>query len=122
MKKIIFIIIVFCLLLSCATAKFILTGDKYPPYEGTVKVFFEEPIDLKYDEIGIISSTGGMAHEWTHLIEAMQIEAAKFGANAIIIIKENTDELKIISGNQYGLYGSSASMKSLTSKAVFIKE
>ena len=75
MKRIWLIVgtVVMCLFwVSCATSKFTQTGENYPPYVGPVKVLKEAPADKKYVEIGWVSSSGGMIHEWTHLIEAMQ--------------------------------------------------
>ncbi len=76
---------------GCATSKFVVTGNTYPPYNGPIKVFLSPPEDIEYEEIGIVSSSSSVIlpiHEWTHLIEVMQKKAASKGANAIIIIKE----------------------------------
>ncbi len=107
---------------GCATSKFVVTGNTYPIYTGPVKVFQSTPEGIEYEEIGLVSSTGGQIHEWTHLIEAMQKESAKYGANAIVIIKEDNPKYGMITYNQqYGLIGSSGSWKSLTAVAIRIK-
>jgi len=98
------------------------TGNTYPPYTGTVKVFQSAPENVVYEEIGIVSSSGGVVHEWTHLIEAIQKKAASNGANAVIIIKEDKTRLGAMSYNQYGLYGSTGERKSLTAIAIRIKQ
>ncbi len=121
--KIIFLLIIFILLFQgCATSKFVVTGNTYTPYTGPVKVF-QSPLEgIEYEEIGLVSSTGGQVHEWTHLIEAMQKKAAKYGANAIIIIKEDNPKYGMITyTQQYGLVGSSGNWKSLTAVAIRIK-
>lgn len=76
---------------GCATSKFVVTGNTYPPYNGTIKVFLSPPEDIEYEEIGIVSSSGSLIlpPQWAHLIEAMQKKAASKGANAIIIVKED---------------------------------
>ena len=76
---------VFAFITGCATAKFAQTGQTYPPYDGPVKVLSAPPQGVKYVEIGIVSSAGGMIHQCADLIEALQKEAAKKGANAIIV-------------------------------------
>jgi hypothetical protein len=126
MKKVyFFVIIVFvCFTLqSCATGKFTQTGKTYPPYHGPVKVFTSPPKDLKYEEIGWVSSSGGMIHEWTHLIEAMQKKAASKGANAIIIVAgERPDSGMATYTPQYGFVGSRGTQKSMTAIAIRILE
>jgi hypothetical protein len=114
-------IITLLLFQSCATSKFVVTGNTYTPYTGPVKVFQSSPEGVEYEEIGIVSSTGGEVHEWTHLIEAMQKKAASYGVNAIIIIKEDKIQKGSIAYTQYGLYGGTTQYKSLMSVAIRIK-
>ena len=121
MKNFKIILIIVFLFQGCVTCKFVVTGNTYPPYTGTVKVFQSTPEDIEYEEIGIVSSSGGMMHEWTHLIEAMQKKAALKGANAIIIIKEDKTQIGSISYTQYGLYGGTSQQKSLMTIAIRIK-
>jgi len=121
MKKLFLFCIVIPLLLGCATSKFVATGNIYPPYTGPVKVYQSAPENVEYEEIGIVSSSGGVIHEWTHLIEAIQREAASKGANAVIIIKEDKSRIGTMSYNQFGLYGGTAEQKSLTAIAIRIK-
>jgi len=116
------LLILFFAFQGCATSKFTITGNTFSPHQGPVKVFNTPPENIEYEEIGLVSSTGGMAHEWTHLISAMQKKAAKFGANAIIIIREDSPQFGMVTYNkQYGLTGSSGSWKSLTAVAIRIK-
>jgi hypothetical protein len=108
---------------GCATAKFIQTGNQYPPYNGVVKIYRNNPPDTKYEEIGWISSSGGMIHEWTHLIEAMQSKAALKGANGIILIdKENTSTGFATYNPQYGLVAAQGTQKSLMAIAIRTEE
>lgn len=111
---------------ACATSKFVITGTTYKPHTGVVKVLFSSPEDVKYEEIGLVSSTGGIVHEWTHLIEAMQKEAAKHGANAIIIVREERPEMGggITYSEQLGLLVGSegTEYKSMMAVAIRIKE
>lgn len=116
--------VLLCLIFqACASSKFVLTGSQYPPYTGVVKVFFSPPQDIQYDEIGLVSSSGGMIHEWTHLIEAMQKKASKKGANAIIIIAGERPNMGMISGtHQFGVFGHQGTQKSMTAIAIRIKD
>ena len=108
---------------SCATAKFTQTGKNYPAYQGHVKVFTSPPTDLKYEELGWVSSSGGMIHEWTHLIEAMQKKAAKKGANGIIIVASERPNTSMATYTpQYGFIGSQGTQKSMTAIAIRILE
>lgn len=108
---------------GCATAKFTQTGNSYPAYQGHVKVFTSPPDDLKYEELGWVSSSGGMIHEWTHLIEAMQNKAASRGANGIIIIAGERPNTGMATYTpQYGFIGSQGTQKSMTAIAIRILE
>ena len=84
--RILCVFLVFVFVTGCATAKFAQTGQTYPPYEEPVKVLWAPPQGVKYVEIGIVSSAGGIIHKWAELIEALQKEAANKGANAIIVV------------------------------------
>ncbi|MEW6614292.1 MAG: hypothetical protein AB1401_02315 [Thermodesulfobacteriota bacterium] len=108
--NVLFALLVVLFLAGCVTSKFTQTGEAYPPYEGIVKVLTEPPKDKKYVEVGWVASSGGMIHEWTNLIEAMQKEAASKGANAIIL------------NQQFGLVEGSSTKKSLMAIAVRILE
>ena len=111
------------ILAGCATSKFTQTGETYPPYEGPVKVLTEAPKDKKYVEIGWVASSGGMIHEWTDLIEALQKKAASKGANAIILNQADKNNSSMVTYNQqFGLIGSSSTQKSLMVIAIRIIE
>ena len=116
-----FITVTILVLFGCATAKFTQTGNIYPAYQSPVKVFTSKPGNIKYEEIGWVSSSGGMVHEWTHLIEAMQQKAASKGANAIIIlVGERPNTGMAIYTPQYGLFASKGTQKSMTAIAIRI--
>jgi len=117
-------IFLFLILTGCAaTSKFTQTGETYPPYKGPVKVLTEAPNDKKYVEIGWVASSGGMIHEWTDLIEALQKKAASKGANAIILYQADKNNISMVTYNkQFGLIGSSGTQKSLIAIAIRIIE
>ena len=126
MKKALKLLAVFvlCFLLaSCATSKFTQTGEAFPPYNGAVKVLQVPPSDKKFIEIGWVSSSGGLIHEWTHLIEAMQKKAASKGANAIILNNAERPNTALATYNQqYGFVGGSGTQKSMMAIAIRIIE
>jgi hypothetical protein len=97
---------------GCATARFAQTGQTYPPYDKPVKVFWAPPQEVKYVEIGIVSSAGGIIHQWAELIEALQNEAANKGANAIIVggPDDSTHAMMIYNSN-FGIPGGYISSK-----------
>ena len=110
-------------LTSCVTVRYISTGDALPPYEGTVKVFFNQaPEDVKYQEIGIISSKGMSVHHWTELIEKMQEEGAAQGANAIIILdKSKEKDVYMTFSADSGLSGGTSTKKDMLALAIWVE-
>ena len=113
--------LVFAFMTGCATAKFAQTGQTYPPYEGPVKVLSAPPQEVKYVEIGIVSSAGGMIHQWADLIEALQKAAAKRGANAIIHGGVNEFTHAMVTYNPtFGLQGGTFPQKNMTAVAIRI--
>ena len=122
-----FQILCVCLVLAfitgCATAKFAQTGQTYPPYEGPVKVLSVPPQGVNYVEIGIVSSAGGMIHQWADLIKALQKEAAKKGANAIIVGGAGESTHAMVTYNPtFGLQGGTFPQKNMIAVAISILE
>ncbi len=110
--------LVFTFLIGCATAKFVQTGQTYPAYEGPVQVLSAPPEGVRYVEIGIVSSQGGMIHQWAHLIEALQKAAAKKGANAIIVGGADESTHAMV----FGTYGGTFLQKNIIAVAIRILE
>ncbi len=122
MKRVTTLLFIACMfLVGCATAKFTQTGNTYPAYRGPVKVLRSPPTDCEYEEIGWVSSSGGMIHEWTHLAEAMQKKAASKGANAIVVISGEKTKMGMATYTpQFGFVGGYGAQKSLTAIAIRI--
>ena len=124
MKLIAIISLLICILLvACASAKFVYTADRvYPSYKGTVKIFFGVvPENIKYEEIGWVSSKGGTIHQMADLLKAMQKKASKKGANAIVIIDTDKDHSSyLIYTSQLGLHGGSGSQPTAFARAIRI--
>lgn len=112
---IIFISLVSILLISCsAPAKFVITKKTFPPYSGPIKVLYKKPSNQKFEVIGLVSSTDGTTHNWAYLIEEMQKQAGKYGANAIINLKEDRERQVYLSyTQQLGLFGATGNKKDM---------
>jgi len=80
----IFLGISIALITGCASASFTQTGETFAKYDGPVKVLTEAPEDSEYVEIGIVSLKRDYGND-ADFIKALQKEAAKNGANAIIL-------------------------------------
>lgn len=106
---------------GCATASFTQTGETYPAYEGPVEVYFEVP-EVEYERIGIVSSQGGQVHQRADMLEAMQEEAAEYGANAIIILSEKTKDDFAFAANEFGAFGGTTTQKNASAVAVRVME
>jgi hypothetical protein len=117
------VFLVFAFITGCATAKFAQTGQTYPPYDEPVKVFWAPPQGVKYVEIGIVSSAGGIIHQWADLIEALQMEAAKKGASAIIVGGSGESTHAMMTYNPtFGLHGNTFPQKNMIAIAIRILE
>ena len=101
-KKQICIILCCTMLVSCAWGtSFTQTGKRYPPYRGDVQVYYELPVGLQYEEIGLVSTEANQVHLKASVIKAFQEKAAEKGANAIIMIGlEERDKNTDLSGNR----------------------
>ena len=121
--RILCVFLVSAFVTGCATAKFAQTGQTYPPYDEPVKVFWAPPQGVKYVEIGIVSSAGGIIHQWAELIEALQNEAATKGANAIIVggPDDSTHAMMIYNSN-FGIPGGTFPQKNMIAIAIRILE
>ncbi|MCF7809464.1 hypothetical protein K9N50_00600 [bacterium] len=113
------------LLVSCASSKLTLTDYRYPRHFGPVKVLETPPDSIRYREIGIVSSKSGSLygqplHDWSDLIEAMQKQSAKYGANALVITHSDKDLQGYMSSNSYGTYAGFGAQKGLTGYAIRI--
>ena len=120
MRKSLLLTFLVFLLFGCATSDFTQTGQTYPKYKGPVKIYFDVP-NADFEQIGIVSSQGGNIHERTDLLEAMQEEAAKHGANAIVILSEKTRSSFSLSSNEFGTYAGTSAQKSSSAVAVRVR-
>ena len=75
------------LLGACATTEYNPTpgGPVYPAYHDEVRVLPGFPPEGSYDSVGIVVAYGVDLNDKEDLIEALRSEAAKRGANAIVL-------------------------------------
>jgi uncharacterized protein YbjQ (UPF0145 family) len=114
------------LLAACATGSSIVTGEKRPPIDpGLVKLYSEPPENFQV--IGIVKA--GSSAGWTeqesmdYAIEELKQQAARLGANAVII--ESTGETTYIDERGYAT-GSPFLVKyteqTVSGKAVYLSQ
>jgi uncharacterized protein YbjQ (UPF0145 family) len=109
--------------MGCASSNFTSTSDlKYPEYKGAVKVFFNEPKEIKYDEIGIVAAEGALFSDDVEVIKSLQNKAAKEGANAIIIIFQFSGKTIKTEEKDNGVYISSDNERKMLAVAIRIKD
>lgn len=76
---------------GCASlrAEHVLTGTARPPFGGEVAIVMEgAPLDRPYEEIGIVTATGGaQSATLPEVLGALKSEAARLGANAVIRVR-----------------------------------
>ena len=90
MKKIIFVLLVIIIFISCAAkVRFTPTGKVYAPYTGPVRILESMPPDLHFVEIGWVTAEGDWNNAWGDLLKLLQKEASNHGANAIVLVTSN---------------------------------
>ena len=78
-------------MLGCVQTSFTATGRTYEPWDGPVKIFQVPPKNIKYEELGWVSGqTDDDNYDWVQILGAMQEEARKRGANAIILVSKES--------------------------------
>lgn len=122
MKQLFSILLLTFVLTSCVSTGFTRTGPSYPSYQGTVQIFYEVPDDITFERIGIVTAEESGAAKMSKVLSKMQEEAAKHGANAIIIRSESSSSKGAVSGGDYGVYGSTTVQNQVTSIAIRITD
>ena len=122
MRRLFSILLLTFVLTSCVSTGFTRTGPTYPPYQGTVQIFYKVPDDITFKRIGIITAEESGAAKMSKVMRKMQEKAAKHGANAIIIRSESSSSKGAVSGGSFGLYGASSVQNQVTSIAIRITD
>ena len=103
-KRVLFYLSVL-LLISCASGSAIVTGTKRPPIDMTqVKLYLEPP--EKYELIGLVkaSSDSGWTEQGSqdYAIQELKTQAAKLGANGILIVGTGQHTTSVVASNGQG--------------------
>ena len=116
------------ILVGCATASgsAIVTGVKRDPIDPSqVKLYSEAP--LKYEVIGIVSASSDSG--WTeqdsvdYAVEELKNQAAKLGANGILLEKVGEKTSTYIGGSTTGfIYAAPVIEKSVSGKAIYVRK
>ncbi|MBR3568613.1 MAG: hypothetical protein IKN94_10115 [Salinivirgaceae bacterium] len=122
MKHLFYIFIICLFLLSCASGSVLVTGkQREATYPENVIIYSEAPSN--YEVIGIVTASSDMG--WTeqgdlnYAIEELKKQAAKVGANGIILESLNTVNSGGIMTN--GVY-IPVTAKSVSGKAIYVQD
>ena len=111
-------------LLSCSTGTAIVTGTKRAPLVASeVKLYLEAP--SKYEVIGIVkaSSDAGWTEQGSvdYAIKEIKAQAAKLGANGVLLQSTGEKNSTIISSNGYGSFFSiPVTEQTVSGKAIYV--
>ena len=121
----IFIILLVFVLTACASGSSIVTGDKRQPLDpGQVKLYLDPP--AKYESIGIVkaSSDSGWTEQGSqdYAIEELKKQAAKLGANGVLLTTTG-EKTTTIGGYGTGvLYAVPVTAQTLSGRAIYVSE
>jgi hypothetical protein len=121
-KLVTLILIIF--LTGCASGSHIITGKVRTPIDfKQVQLYIDAP--EKYETIGIVKSSSDAG--WTeqdsqdYAVEELKKQAAKLGANGVLLMTSGESTSTIIGTNPNGsLYATPVSAQTLTGKAIYV--
>lgn len=114
------------LVAACATGSSIVVGQVREPIDPSqVKLYLEAP--KTYEGIGIVnaSSNAGWTEQGSvdYAIEELKKQAAKLGANGVLIASTGERTSTVIGGHGTGyLYAIPVTAKTVSGKAIFVDE
>ncbi|HCJ4876788.1 hypothetical protein [Vibrio parahaemolyticus] len=120
------VVVALSLLNACASGSAIVTGVKRPALDfNQVRLYLEAP--EQYETIGIVkaSSDAGITQQASqdYAVEELKKQAAKIGANGVILTTTGERTSSIISTNADGsIYTIPVSAQTVSGKAVFVME
>ena len=112
--------------MSCASGSSIVTGNKRTPLKPTqVKLYLKLPV--KYEIIGIVnaSSDAGWTEQGSinYAVKELKNQAAKLGANGILLEATGERTSTIIGGHGTGfLYAIPVTAKTVSGKAIYVSD
>ncbi|MDC5809281.1 hypothetical protein OPW07_06020 [Vibrio europaeus] len=111
---------------ACASGSAIVTGSAKAPIDANqVRVYIEAP--EHYEVIGLVkaSSDAGITQQSSqdYALEELKKQAAKIGANGVILVGAGEQTTSVLSTNADGsFYSIPVSAQTLSGKAVFVRE
>ena len=113
------------LLAGCATGSSIVVGEVREAIDSSqVKLYLEIP--EAYETIGIVTASSDAG--WTeqdsvdYAVEEVKIQAAKLGANGVLIESTGEQNSTVIGGYGTGyIYAVPVTAKSVTGKAIYVE-
>ena len=117
---------VFAVLSACATGSSIVTGTIRDPIDfNQVKLYIEAPDE--YESIGLVkaSSDAGWTQQGSqdYAVEELKKQAAKLGANGVLITTTGESSSSIVGTNANGtLYSIPVSAQNVTGLAIYVSE
>src|SRR5690349_1117867 len=109
---------------ACASGSAIVTGTRRDPVEPeTVKIYLEPPTD--FEVIGLVNASSDAG--WTaqgsldYAIKELKKQAAKLGANGVLIVSSGETTSTIVSGTGQNTYSIPVTAKTVQGKAIFVK-
>jgi hypothetical protein len=122
------VVLIMCLLtlIGCATGSSIVTGQKRAPIDfNLVKLYLETPEN--YEAIGIVKASSDAG--WTeqdsvdYAIEELKKQAAKLGANGVLLMTTGEQTSMIMGDNgQGGFYAIPVTEQTISGKAIYLGE
>jgi hypothetical protein len=109
---------------GCASGSAIITGNaRAPVAPEQVKIYLEPPAE--FEVIGLVnaSSDAGWTEQGSldYAIKELKKQAAKIGANGVLIVSSGETTSTIVSGNGKGVYAIPVTAKTVQGKAIFVK-
>ena len=111
---------------ACASGSAIVTGEKRPPVPREQVKLYLEPPTTEFEVIGIVSASSDAG--WTeqgsvdYAIAELKKQAAKLGANGILLVATGETTSTVVVGQRTGLaYGIPVTAKTVQGKAIFVR-
>ena len=111
---------------GCATGSAVSVGKSRPTVPvDSVKIYIEAP--KKFEVVGMVeaaSKGGGSSQSKTNrAVDRLKEEAAKIGANGVLIGNVSSESAGFVGGYNSGvMYGSNTKNKAVVGKAIFVIE
>lgn len=113
-------------LVACASGSSIVTGIKRTPLTPNQVKLYTEPHTKKYEVIGIVNASSDAG--WTeqssvdYAVEELKIQAAKLGANGVLLGATGETTSTIVGGYGSGyIYSIPVTSKTVSGKAIYVK-